>query len=816
MSFEGRNVGRYRIDSFLGSGWTGQVFRATRRDNGLPGAVKVFARFISSDPILRPRFEHAVQAARALRHPNVVEIDEFEEADGRLFVAMELFDHGSLRTLLQRAAGTGQPMPLDLGVDIVRQAAEGVGFAHDLGVAHGDLKPENILLMSARGPDSSARWTAKVTDFGVGRISGMISRSQNELSIDERKYEAPEQRDGSDPSPRGDVFSLGAILYEVVTSQHLAMPENLDGDQLLARLRALNPAQSPAIGPIIVRCLAEEPQQRFANGNELASALDPIGRSQEPHTRLDADEGQHATRPPLEIAAIGDRITLDGDMAASISLSIANRGDEDVDVQVKCDSTQTFAFPDLPRLLRLNAGQQKSMALKVLLAANTYVVPGDYRVPFTVAVKQGAMESSEVAVRVHVLPQPVATLSIRRLGNDSGRRAVYQIEVSNRGHVVEHFALTASDENGRLHYALKPQMVTLEPGRSRSATLTVTDRWRGPKRGAVDFCVTATPSSGPDTQVPSVFSRSTRPFAEARRAIVGFGVLGVAAVIILALFVRSAVGGPHQGSAVILPTSTTAATQTPRPTPIPTPSPTNPPRTPPATVSSAGAASPTEIPAKQTPIAVKSVTTSARVVAITFSIGNDPSSAAKVTAILKTLRDRNVVASFGVPGNWAADHPDLVKSIVADGNQLIDETYDEKSFTGRSSSQAALTSAARIQELTKADQIFQQITGKSTRPYYRPPFGDIDLGPNSSVEKDAAKAGFTVAVLWSVDTRSWSASQTVGQMIATASAAKPGNIILFSVSTAGGDKDVSALPQIIDNLHSSGYEFATVGQLVGR
>lgn len=213
---------------------------------------------------------------------------------------------------------------------------------------------------------------------------------------------------------------------------------------------------------------------------------------------------------------------------------------------------------------------------------------------------------------------------------------------------------------------------------------------------------------------------------------------------------------------------------------------------------------------------VRQINTSTNSVALTFSISNDGSSATEVKSILQILSARDVHATFSIRGDWASAHPDLIKSIIAQGHQLINETYDHKSFTGVSDHQGPLTKAQRIDELTKAGAIVKQITGINMQPYYRPPYGDMDTGTPSTVEADAAQAGYTVAVLWSIDTRSWETNVTVGQMISAASAAKRGDVILFSVSATGGSKDISALPQIIDNLRAQNVGFGTVKQLVGK
>jgi peptidoglycan/xylan/chitin deacetylase (PgdA/CDA1 family) len=147
---------------------------------------------------------------------------------------------------------------------------------------------------------------------------------------------------------------------------------------------------------------------------------------------------------------------------------------------------------------------------------------------------------------------------------------------------------------------------------------------------------------------------------------------------------------------------------------------------------------------------------------------------------------------------------------------LVNATYDYESFTGESTQGDPLSSEQIIDELTRDAQVIKQITGVDMAPYYRPPYGDTDTGNRTAVADAAAKAGYSVSVLWSIDTESWADGQSVSDMVAAANKAEPGDIILFNITKAGGNKDIDALPQIINNLRDKGFSFATVKELVGR
>ena len=809
MIMDGRRVGSYRIESLLGFGTTGTVYRAVRLDGDESAAVKIIdAEKLSKSA--REQFLRHVEAARSLRHPNIVEIAETGEVGRHLYVATELFEHGSLGTLLDRARGTGQPLPLDLGLELIKQAAEGIGFAHENGVVHGDLKPENLLLKSSTESRAGAHWIVKIADFGIASIAASpIDPASNQSETEANR--AVEHT----PSARDDVFALGAILYEIATSRPPSTARTGSGER-----RSVTPPSrfSPSIpidlDSIIVRCLSPDPADRFANGSELAAALGAASRSgTSGASGISIDAKQSAA---LEVDAMEYRLSLSQAGEASIDLHISNRSDEAIDVRIEVESTEFLTFPDLPRLLRLDVGQRKSISVKVRLDADHPPLPGEYRVQLQVRPTYAEATVVDVPIAIIVDPETTTRLDLQHVGRESSRRVVYHATITNDGDRLEHVSLQGRDRDHRLHFRFRPEMVTIEPGRSRTIRLEVTDRLRRSGADYISFEVTAHPSTGPSAITAAEFVRQMPEAAGTRRALVGFGALGtmavVLAVVLLASFMRG--GSSHAIAEVSTPTATLSPTtgSTVEPTIVPSPTPTEPAPTPTPTV----VPTPTVAPSTDTPIAVKQVATNTSAVAITFSIGDDPTSVAKVESILALLNARNVVASFGVSGIWAEAHPDLIRQIVEGGNQLINETYDHTSFTGRSAPDSATSTAARVEELTRADQIFKQITGVSTAPYYRPPYGDIDSGANSSVERDAATAGYSVAVLWSIDTMSWSSSQTVGKMIASASKAKPGDIILFSIAPAGGDKDVSALPQVIDNLRSTGHTFATVKDLVGR
>jgi peptidoglycan/xylan/chitin deacetylase (PgdA/CDA1 family) len=196
-----------------------------------------------------------------------------------------------------------------------------------------------------------------------------------------------------------------------------------------------------------------------------------------------------------------------------------------------------------------------------------------------------------------------------------------------------------------------------------------------------------------------------------------------------------------------------------------------------------------------------------RVVALTFDAGSDTGYTAQ---ILDTLATNGIHASFGLTGRWVERNASLAGRIASEGHHLLNHTFDHPSFTGRSTGEAGLKAGARADQLTRADTAIRAATGHSSRPWFRPPYGDYD----DSVVVDVAANGYLYVVLWSVDSLGWKglpAAQIIDRCLENA---VPGAIFLLHVGSAS--QDGPALQAVIDGLRARGYTFATVAGLVGR
>ncbi len=193
-------------------------------------------------------------------------------------------------------------------------------------------------------------------------------------------------------------------------------------------------------------------------------------------------------------------------------------------------------------------------------------------------------------------------------------------------------------------------------------------------------------------------------------------------------------------------------------------------------------------------------------IALTFDAGDDRG---RAEDILDLLKDRGLVASFGVTGRWADANPDLIERMVNEGHMLINHTFSHQSFTGESTGTGDPGSGFRIDELQRTEQVVEDIAGYDLRPFFRPPYGDL----GQQTLTDVATAGYGVTVMWTVDSLGWQEGATPDEVVTRVlDGAAPGGILLFHVSTDFADYD--ALPEILDGLAEDDYALVTVEQLL--
>lgn len=263
---EGQRVGKYHLVAKIGSGAMGEVYRAHDPVLNRDVAVKTMAEIYAADDQLVQRFRREAQSAARLNHPNIVTVFDFGEEQGRFYLAMELLEGTDLKELIVARALS------DLWdqLDVMEQIAEGLAYAHLQGVVHRDLKPANIRVL----PNGRV----KVMDFGLARI-GTSEMTRAGTVMGTPNYMSPEQVKGTQVDARSDIFSLGALFYELLSGKKAFQADSMhtilfqvleEKPEPVSRWVPSLPAPFVAL---IEKCLEKDPARRFAHAGELRDAL---------------------------------------------------------------------------------------------------------------------------------------------------------------------------------------------------------------------------------------------------------------------------------------------------------------------------------------------------------------------------------------------------------------------------------------------------------------------------------------------------------------------------------------------------------------
>jgi serine/threonine protein kinase len=271
----GSNFAGHRIDAVLGRGAMGAVFRATDYALERTVALKVITPDRAKDPVFRARFRRECRLAAAIDHPHVVEVFHAGQERGLLYLTMRYVDGADLGETL----AAGGPLMPARAVSIVSQIAGALDAAHAQGLVHRDVKPENILLATVAG-----REHAYLTDFGIARHAVEEHLTGTGVALGTVDYVAPEQARGAEVDGRADVYSLGCVLFQMLTG---TVP--FDRDNALEKLWAhvhdpppkiltLDPRLPPGLEQVLDHALAKDPADRQQSAGRLGrDALDALG-----------------------------------------------------------------------------------------------------------------------------------------------------------------------------------------------------------------------------------------------------------------------------------------------------------------------------------------------------------------------------------------------------------------------------------------------------------------------------------------------------------------------------------------------------------
>jgi hypothetical protein len=273
----GRKLGKYTLESSLGEGGMAAVFRSHHPQFDRPVAIKILPPTVGQDPGFRARFEREGRTIAGLNHPNIIRVYDIDESDGLFYMVMDLLPGGTLEARLREGR-----LDRKWSTDVVLKMAEALDYAHTRGVIHRDIKPSNILLDADGAP--------VLADFGIAKL--VQTESDPNLTgagmvMGTPAYMAPEQLTGQPPDARSDIYSLGVVLYQLLTghapftgdttaviSGHLTRQPPPPREQV--------PDLPPALDAVVLQALDKQPQHRFRSAGVFAQALRSAAGDLEP------------------------------------------------------------------------------------------------------------------------------------------------------------------------------------------------------------------------------------------------------------------------------------------------------------------------------------------------------------------------------------------------------------------------------------------------------------------------------------------------------------------------------------------------------
>jgi serine/threonine-protein kinase len=299
---------RYHVVRKLGEGGMGRVYLAEQVKMGRMSAVKVMNRRLAQDPDAISRFNREAANASRISHQNVAQVYDFgETAEGLIYLAMEFVEGEPLTDILRRSGA----LPPERAAEIVRQTAEALAVAHDMGIVHRDLKPDNIMITRARdGSD-----LVKVVDFGIAKAMNVEAQkvTRTGLVVGTPEYMSPEQIAGDPLDGRSDIYSLGLVAFNKLTgrlpflsktAQESVIMRLTEPPRRLAEIRPQVP-WSPAVQAVMDRALQRDAALRYASASEFGRALSAAVREQPTSFPPDGATAEPTLPPTRESEARG-------------------------------------------------------------------------------------------------------------------------------------------------------------------------------------------------------------------------------------------------------------------------------------------------------------------------------------------------------------------------------------------------------------------------------------------------------------------------------------------------------------------------------
>lgn len=272
----GKTLSKYELRERIGRGGMAEVYRAYHASLDRHVAIKILHPFLGEDPEFKERFEREARSVAQLRHPNIVQVYDFEfDPDRELYyMVMEYIDGPTLRNRLMELSFNEEPLSIAEAIQIIRPVADALGYAHGRGMVHRDIKPANIML------EQDGR--VVLTDFGIARIVSGPAMTTSGSMVGTPAYMSPEQGLGQSGDHRSDIYSLGVVLYQLVTGVLPFQAETPIAvvlkhvNEPLPNPRTFNPDIPDELERIIMTSLAKSPEERYQNIGEMLDDLDTL------------------------------------------------------------------------------------------------------------------------------------------------------------------------------------------------------------------------------------------------------------------------------------------------------------------------------------------------------------------------------------------------------------------------------------------------------------------------------------------------------------------------------------------------------------
>lgn len=282
MSWVGRNLSKVEIERLLGRGGMAEVYLGRHTTLNRPVAVKILHGHLSNDDVLLQRFRSEAQAVANLRHPNIVQVFDFDVVDGQPYIVMELLEGPSLDDYLRSQQRMNHPLAPETLARLITFIAAALDYAHSRGIVHRDVKPSNVLLRRESGTvDVIAALPDDVmpvlTDFGVARLANATVQTASGMIVGTPAYMSPEQVTGEVVDSRSDIYSLGIMLYQMLSGK---LPFESDSEAVASTLiKHITepppplPNLPPALQAVVFRALEKDRNNRYQKAGELAADL---------------------------------------------------------------------------------------------------------------------------------------------------------------------------------------------------------------------------------------------------------------------------------------------------------------------------------------------------------------------------------------------------------------------------------------------------------------------------------------------------------------------------------------------------------------